>query len=257
MSSDESTSSAEEFSFEKTTVKIEVEPLHTNDEITWKEDSQSTDTNNTVTQTTTNVNGSHSETIDDSTSSDEELSQISKSQKANVKEPVARNSILLSPTLLKRQYSKHFSSTEKIIALNIYKFIQQNSINYPAVKDTIKVTAQIMGGVSASTIANVLREYKRNRVLASPDRSKASANAGIIKKLDDSTLSAISRKIQTSFDPKDVPTLNDVLKVVNDDPELPTFSRTTLYNLLKKLNFTCSNLRRGILKKDIAKISPC
>lgn len=51
-------------------------------------------------------------------------------------------------------------------------------------------------------------------------------------------LLAIKRKFQECHFNNEPPSINKVLKVVNDDKDLPSFSRSTFYNIMKKLNLS-------------------
>lgn len=141
-------------------------------------------------------------------------------------------SFLMSP-MKKRPKRSDMSSNEKMIAINIYKYIEKSSGTYPIKTEILQTTAQVMG-TSAKTISRILNEYKTGTV-STPDRSKPKYD--IVENLDDFTLSAIRRKVHHFYFDNELPTINKVLKAVNDDKDLPSFSRSTMYKIMKKLHF--------------------
>lgn len=48
----------------------------------------------------------------------------------------------------------------------------------------------------------------------------------------------------------EIPNIDKILQEVNDDPDLPTFKRTTFYKLLKSLNFKFEKRERKSILMD-------
>lgn len=144
----------------------------------------------------------------------------------------------LSP-VKKRTPRKYLSKAEKDMILNTYKTTLEFHPEL-SISDIGDRTAHITG-VSKASVFRVIKQYKNDGVLKSPKRKKL--RRCVKEDVDEFNRNAIRKKVHEFFFKKELPTVNKVLKVVNDDPDLPTFKRTTFYHLLKELNFTYS--RRG------------
>ncbi|XP_053995333.1 uncharacterized protein LOC128885358 [Hylaeus anthracinus] len=139
----------------------------------------------------------------------------------------------------KRIKKTHLSVEEKQLILNIYKsLIQENSTML--ITDIVQKAATI-AGVCKSTVYRVLREYKRTRTLSIPKEKRTYDRT--IDAIDDLDKNAIRRKVHEFYLKNEIPTADKVLKVVNDDNDVPNVNRTILYKLLKILNF--QHARRG------------
>lgn len=123
--------------------------------------------------------------------------------------------------------------------LNVYKTALES--NPELTISDIGDKAACITGVSKASVFRVMREYTNCGVLNSPKKTKLRKR--VLDDIDDFDRNAIRRKVHEFFFRNELPTINKVLKVVNDDPDLPTLKRTTFYYLLKELNFTYS--RRG------------
>ncbi|CAH2085192.1 unnamed protein product [Euphydryas editha] len=140
----------------------------------------------------------------------------------------------LKSPLKKRPKKTNLTENEKTIALNIYKYIENSSEAYPKQMEFVYKTAQIMG-TSEKTVRRILNEYKnKGQVTAS---NKSTPNHNIISNLDDFILSAIRRKVHKFYFDNDLPTIDKVAQAINEDEDLPSFSRSTTYKIMKKLNF--------------------
>ncbi|CAH2083377.1 unnamed protein product [Euphydryas editha] len=134
-------------------------------------------------------------------------------------------SFLLSP-MKKRPVSSHLTENEKTIAINVYKYINKTMVSYPYKTEIIKRTAEIIG-TSEKTIQRVINEQKNPR----PPSAKP-------------------RKIHQLFHDQELPTVDKVLRAVNDDEDLPSFKRSTMNRILKKLNFKYSKRSRNSVLLD-------
>lgn len=67
----------------------------------------------------------------------------------------------------------------------------------------------------------------------------------IIDLIDDFDKNAIRQKIHMFWRNRDPPTLNKIMNAVSEDDSLPTLKRTTMYTLLKDLNFEYTKRKRN------------
>nr|CAH7758097.1 unnamed protein product [Callosobruchus chinensis] len=133
----------------------------------------------------------------------------------------------------KRAKELHFSVSEKQIILNIYKHEMQQR-NDLSVEEIVCKVAMI-SGVSRSSVYRIIREYKSNHLLADP--KKYPPRKKINNSIDDFESGAIRRIVHNFFFRNEFLTVDKVLKVVNDDKDLPSFRRSTFYKLLKEMGF--------------------
>lgn len=109
---------------------------------------------------------------------------------------------------------------------------------------TIRVARVILSkelGIGQKTISNTITQYRENKTVSSPNKTKIFKN--VAEKIDDLDKYAIRRKIRQFWLNRELPTLETILSVINQDKNLPNFSRTTLYRLLKAMDFEYS--KRG------------
>ncbi|KAJ8893139.1 hypothetical protein PR048_005722 [Dryococelus australis] len=90
-------------------------------------------------------------------------------------------------------------------------------------------------GVSPATVYRVISQYKSTHTLKSPKKEKQLRK--FTESVDGFNRKAIRRKVHGFYFRNERPTVDKVLAVVNDDPDLPAFRRTTFYHLLKELHF--------------------
>lgn len=149
-------------------------------------------------------------------------------------ESATETTSILSPP--KKRQSRALSRGEKEIILNTFKSQAEDSGNFlnattsEVVRDTAYKT-----GTSERSIYRVVREYKTQKKLKSPKKPKKRKN--VLAKIDDFDRNAIRRKVHEFYFRNELPTIDRVLKNVNNDEDLPNFCRSTFYNLLKELNF--------------------
>lgn len=105
-------------------------------------------------------------------------------------------------------------------------------------------------GIGQSTIYNTVLEYKRNKTVSSPNKTKKFKN--VKDKVDDFDKYAIRRKVHQFWFNRELPTLDKVLTVINEDEDLPNFSRATLHRLLRFMEFEF--IKRGRNSAMIEKI---
>ena len=139
----------------------------------------------------------------------------------------------------KRAKRLHLSAAEKQIILNIYKNQMQQNADL-AIEEVVLKVAEI-SGVSRSSVYKIIKEYKCNHSLSEP--KSYPKRKKMTEAVDDFDRTAIRRKVHTYFFRNELPTIDKILKEVNDDTDLPNFKRTTFYKLLKELDFRF--LKRG------------
>jgi len=90
-------------------------------------------------------------------------------------------------------------------------------------------------GIGIVTIKKTLSEYKRTGKVTSPLNQKKRPT--VVDKVDDFDKNAIRQKIHAFWFRREIPTLFKILRVVNDDPDLPNLTRTSFQRLLKSMQF--------------------
>jgi len=90
-------------------------------------------------------------------------------------------------------------------------------------------------GIGMSTIYQTILEYKRTKTISSPNKTKIFKS--IKDKVDEFDKYAIRRKIHQFWFRRELPTLDKILCVINEDVDLPNFSRSSLHRLLGFMDF--------------------
>lgn len=92
-----------------------------------------------------------------------------------------------------------------------------------------------MSGLGLKTVERTLAEYKTKGTVSSPNKIKIRET--IIHKTEDFDQNAIRQKVHSFWFNREIPTLKKILVAVNEDINLPNFSKTSLHRILKHLNF--------------------
>lgn len=124
------------------------------------------------------------------------------------------------------------SSSQKVI-VNIYKDI----ISKTPDKKYVDIVNRIreLTGLGKNTIQKTISEYKTTKTVSSPNRKRLKTS--LFQKIDDLDRTGIRRKIHSVWLKREVPTIDRILLDVNADPSLPDFKRTSLYRVIKDLDF--------------------
>lgn len=146
----------------------------------------------------------------------------------------------------KRRSKKHLNVEMKQVILNVYKHEIVENQTSTIDEVVLKVSRKV--GVCRASVFNVIREYKRNHTFSEPNTNKNKKT--IVKSLDEADKHAIRRKVHDFFFKNEIPTIDKVLKEVNEDAVLPSFKRSTFYKLLKHLNFKWKKRGRNSLLMD-------
>jgi len=90
-------------------------------------------------------------------------------------------------------------------------------------------------GIGESTVHRTINEYNKTNAVKSPKRTKVRAK--ITETFDDFARNAVRRHVHSIWFRREIPTLDKIYKAMSDDNDLPTVSRSTIFNLLKELKF--------------------
>lgn len=151
----------------------------------------------------------------------------------------------LSP-VRKRSKKTHLTVEMKEVILNVFKSETRHNQEITVNENVLKVAEKV--GVSRASVFKVVREHKLEGSFAKPRTNPKRTTA--VEKVDNADKHAIRRKVHQFFFRNEVPTIEKVLKEVNDDDLLPNFKRTTFYKLLKSLNFKWKKRVRNSLLMD-------
>ncbi|XP_076301188.1 uncharacterized protein LOC143219173 [Lasioglossum baleicum] len=126
---------------------------------------------------------------------------------------------------------KYVLSGQKEIIVNLYKQLKQENaeITYVAMVESLSEKT----GIGKSTIKKVIAEYRSTGAVTSPNKKRRRSN--ILQKTSDADILAIRKKVQDITERGEVPSLDKILLAVNEDEELPSFSRASLHRLLKRM----------------------
>lgn len=118
--------------------------------------------------------------------------------------------------------------------INLYN-IKQNENPNRTYKELIALLSH-ESGIGTHTVVKTLSEYKNKGTITSISKiTRIKKNA--IDKIDNFQKSALRCKIHEFWFKGEVPTLKKIQLSINEDPKLPNLKRTTLYRVLKDLNF--------------------
>ncbi|KAL4083710.1 hypothetical protein QTP88_029026 [Uroleucon formosanum] len=159
----------------------------------------------------------------------------------------SKASVGVSP-VKKNAKGKFVCSRQKETIINVYKTIllEQPNIKYKELVQSVCKTS----GIGRNTVSKTISDYKNVGVLKSPNKTKIRAK--IIDKIDDFEKNAVRSKVHNFWFQRQIPTIDKILVSVNEDPDLPNFSRASLHRLLKDLNFEYSKRGRNsaMIEKD-------
>jgi len=108
------------------------------------------------------------------------------------------------------------------MVINFYKtkMLQQPTLT---IKEVVKIISKELG-IGQRTAQLTIAEYRNDKTVRSPDKTKFERHL----KRD-----AIRRKVYEFWYRKQLPTLNKILVVVNEHPDLHTYKRSTLHMLIR------------------------
>lgn len=109
------------------------------------------------------------------------------------------------------------------------------------IREARKVISKELG-IGETTVSKTIAHYRQTKTVSSPNRTKIFKN--ITSKVDEFDKCAIRRKIHQFWFNRELPVLDKILSVVNEDESLANFSRTSLYRLLKSMDFMYTQRER-------------
>lgn len=124
--------------------------------------------------------------------------------------------------------------------VNIFKDIKSNSPNMPY-KQMITEISQTLG-IGHNSVSAIISEYRNTGTVTSPNKSRN--KKCLFENIDDLDRNALHQKVHCYWLRKELPTIDKILKAMNYDPALPNFKRTTLYTIIKKLDFVFTKRKR-------------
>ncbi|XP_076296113.1 uncharacterized protein LOC143216706 [Lasioglossum baleicum] len=136
---------------------------------------------------------------------------------------------------------KYVLSGQKEMIINLYKKLKQENagISYKAIIESLTKTT----GIGICTVKYAIAEYKSTGAVSSPNMKRRCCS--ILEKTLEADILAIRRKVHDFWVRREVPNLDKILQAVNDDEELPSFSRSSLHRLLKGMEFRFIKRKRN------------
>lgn len=117
----------------------------------------------------------------------------------------------------------------------------------PSNNDVMKAVASSIG-IHWMSIYRILREKDTKHFLKSPKKTRK--RAFIVDTIDDFTKCAIRRKIHDLFSQNEIPTLDKLMNLINEDGTLETIKRSTLHKIIKDIGFRYNKRCRNSLMID-------
>lgn len=90
-------------------------------------------------------------------------------------------------------------------------------------------------GVGESTMRKTINEYKETNVVTSQKQKRVRTK--LLESFDNFARNAVRRHVRSIFFRREISIVDKIHKAVADDDDLPTVSRTSLFKLLKELQF--------------------
>lgn len=90
-------------------------------------------------------------------------------------------------------------------------------------------------GIGRKTVVSTISQYKKNGTISSPNRKRT--RTSLFDKIDELHRHGLRQKVHSFWLQRELPTVDKILIAVNEDPVLPNFKRTTLYRIIKQLDF--------------------
>lgn len=135
-----------------------------------------------------------------------------------------------SPILIQRVSKSAYSLREKTLVLNVHDaLVHQNPSS--SVRDIITNCANMIG-VGESTIYRFVRERK-SRNLGEPIPHSGRKPLEI----DDVVKNSVRRIVHGMYFAKEIPTVDKIVQAAQNDENLPQLSRTTVWRILRGINF--------------------
>ncbi|KAL4104685.1 hypothetical protein QTP88_019968 [Uroleucon formosanum] len=131
-------------------------------------------------------------------------------------------------------------SRQKMMIVNLYKDLK---IKHPDMQYRVMMAEMSKTlGIGLNSVRTTISEYKSTGTVKSPNKKRS--KKCLFDKIDDLDRNALRQKVHSFWLRKELPTIDKILEAVNDDPALPNYKRTTLYTIIKKLDFVFIKRKR-------------
>uniref|UniRef100_A0A1Y1JY26 Tc1-like transposase DDE domain-containing protein n=2 Tax=Photinus pyralis TaxID=7054 RepID=A0A1Y1JY26_PHOPY len=127
----------------------------------------------------------------------------------------------------------HLSISEKQCILNLYKQILTDDPGTKMVTIVAKIAEA--AGIAKSTVYRTIKEYKKTGAVTPSKRS--GGRPPLVSQFEESTKTSVRQIIHNFFYHSELPTLDKILKEINSREDLPQMCRSSLYKLMKQINF--------------------
>ncbi|XP_046674441.1 uncharacterized protein LOC124363275 [Homalodisca vitripennis] len=127
-------------------------------------------------------------------------------------------------------------SQKKLCVVNLYTSLVSKKQDLPI--DSVAQMVSEMVGVGKSTVYRIISAYKKDNLSGLKSAENKKKRATSFEKLEEFTKCAIRRKVCEYVSNNEQPTVDKVLRAVNEDSGLPTFKRTTFFKIVRELGFT-------------------
>lgn len=131
-------------------------------------------------------------------------------------------------------------SRQNTMIINIYKDMKLKSPSKPYKEMMVEISN--ITGIGRNSIVSIISEYKKTGTVTSPNKTRN--KKCLFDSIDNLDRNALRQKVYSFWLRKEIPTIDKILHAVNEDPALPDFKRTSLYSLIKKLDFVFTKRKR-------------
>lgn len=133
------------------------------------------------------------------------------------------------------------SSCQKEVVINAHKIkLEENpGMTFGNMRSTL--SKQL--GTGEKTISNSIVKHRLHETVSSPNNTNVFKT--VETKIDDCDKYAIRRKAYQFWCNRQLPTLDEMLTVINEDDTLPSFTRSSFNHLLKSMEIECCKRGRN------------
>ncbi|KAH8026676.1 hypothetical protein HPB51_024172 [Rhipicephalus microplus] len=154
-----------------------------------------------------------------------------------------------STTSPARMFSKlrtsKLSKHAKQVIANVYA---RTRMRFPekSVREVLSVVSEDTG-ISPRTVAKLKAERLRGPLVSPKKRAReVKISSSRTVKHDSLTIHAFRLKVHSMYAKREIPTLDSVIRAANEDDDLPNFTKTTLWRLMKDIRFTFAKRKRNL-----------
>nr|XP_037276792.1 uncharacterized protein LOC119169885 [Rhipicephalus microplus] len=115
-----------------------------------------------------------------------------------------------------------------------------------SVREVLSVVSEDTG-ISPRTVAKLKAERLRGPLVSPKKRAReVKISSSRTVKHDSLTIHAFRLKVHSMYAKREIPTLDSVIRAANEDDDLPNFTKTTLWRLMKDIRFTFAKRKRNL-----------